>query len=158
MHLSGLSGRRGQHLANRAPFVLNVPTVQLLPRVNHRSRRFAAEVEGSVSERDPQRPDSTARQLAEHDGGLVLRHRRSDAYCGCVLLPGCASQPVARRDRHRHGVLAYGDGDATFGGEMGARRVAATVSNTEVLAFVIMPVVVTGLGWLLAWLGRRYIP
>lgn len=32
------------------------------------------------------------------------------------------------------------------------------MSDTEVLAFIIMPVVVTGLGWLLAWLGRRYIP
>jgi hypothetical protein len=32
------------------------------------------------------------------------------------------------------------------------------VSNTEVLAFVIMPIVVTGFGWVLAWLGRRHIP
>jgi hypothetical protein len=31
------------------------------------------------------------------------------------------------------------------------------VSKTQVLAFIVMPVVVTAFGWLLAWLGRRYI-
>jgi hypothetical protein len=32
------------------------------------------------------------------------------------------------------------------------------VSNIELLAFVIMPVVVVLFGGLMAWLGRRYIP
>jgi len=32
------------------------------------------------------------------------------------------------------------------------------VSSAEVFAFIIMPIAVTGFGWLLAWLGRHYIP
>jgi hypothetical protein len=32
------------------------------------------------------------------------------------------------------------------------------MSNIELLAFVIMPVAVVVLGWLMAWLGLRYIP
>jgi hypothetical protein len=32
------------------------------------------------------------------------------------------------------------------------------MSDIELLAFVIMPIVVMAFGWLLAWLGRRYIP
>jgi hypothetical protein len=32
------------------------------------------------------------------------------------------------------------------------------MSDIELLAFVIMPIVVVGFGWLMAWLGRRYIP
>ena len=30
------------------------------------------------------------------------------------------------------------------------------MSDIELLAFVIMPIVVVGLGWLMAWLGRRF--
>jgi hypothetical protein len=41
---------------------------------------------------------------------------------------------------------------------MGSGRAGTTVTSTEVLAFIIMPIVVTGFGWLLAWRGRRYIP
>jgi hypothetical protein len=32
------------------------------------------------------------------------------------------------------------------------------MSNIELLAFVIMPIVVTGLGWLGTWLVLRYTP
>ena len=32
------------------------------------------------------------------------------------------------------------------------------MSSIELLAFVIMPVAVVALGWLMAWLGLRYIP
>ena len=32
------------------------------------------------------------------------------------------------------------------------------MSNIELLAFVVMPVAVVALGWVMAWLGRRYIP
>jgi hypothetical protein len=32
------------------------------------------------------------------------------------------------------------------------------MSNIELLAFVIMPVAVVVLGWLMTWLGLRYIP
>jgi hypothetical protein len=40
---------------------------------------------------------------------------------------------------------------------MGARRIT-TVSDIEVFAFVIMPVTVAALGWIAAWLVRRYTP
>ena len=32
------------------------------------------------------------------------------------------------------------------------------MSDIEVLAFVVMPIAVTALGWLAAWLVRRYTP
>jgi hypothetical protein len=74
-----------------------------------------------------------------------------------ILLQRRAGRPAAPFDRHWHCVLAWRRGDATFGGTDGPRR-PATVSDIELLAFVIMPVAVVGFGWIMAWLGRRYIP
>lgn len=73
-------------------------------------------------------------------------------------LPATDGPPVkARLSRRRH-LLACGNRDATPCSQMGSWSAKASVSNTEVLAFIILPVVVTGRGWPLASLGRRYIP
>ena len=83
----------------------------------------------------------------------VLTDRRG------LLLQRSARGLASRLDRPWYCVLARRLSDATSGGTDGPRRPAATtMSDIELLAFVIMPIVVVGLGWLMAWLGRRYIP